>query len=94
MDDDADKGRAFGALLIVAVLVMVIVMFVDQRIKKDILTESRALREEVARVRRGEASPAPQADRSDVRAGNDGMVPVDDDPPAHRFSRILTCPSP
>jgi hypothetical protein len=82
MDDDTGKGRALGLLLILATLVMVIVLFVDQRIKKDILAESAKLREEIARVRGGTASPAGQADRSPASTGDDGVVPVADDPPA------------
>jgi hypothetical protein len=79
--EDVKTGRLFGLLLILAALTMVIVLFVDQRIKKDILTESAKLREEIARVRRGE-SPADQAGRSDGHAGDDGLVPVADGPGA------------
>ena len=83
--DDSDGqriGRLFGVVLIFATLIMVIVMFVDQRIKKDILAEAARLREEMARVRRGETSPADQAGRGDGRPGPDPVVPVVDDPPA------------
>jgi hypothetical protein len=66
-------------LLVLAVYLLLFVL--DRQMKNAIVAESKALREEVARVRRGE-SPADQAGRSTADAGDDGLVPVADGPGA------------
>jgi hypothetical protein len=82
MDDEKSGPAWLGAIIITSVLVMMIVMFVDQRIKKDILRESARLREVIERERRGTASPAAETHRGGDSAGDDGLVPVVDDPGA------------
>jgi hypothetical protein len=82
--DSEDLLRAvklWSKVMLLMLAVYLLLFALDRQMKNAIVAESKALREEVARVRRGE-SPADQAGRSDGHAGDDGLVPVADGPGA------------
>src|SRR5271166_5377406 len=80
MEDDTEiRALKFWArVMLLALAVDLILLAVDHKLKNDVIKESRALREEVARVRRGTAGPADQADRGPDDTRADGVVPVAD----------------
>jgi hypothetical protein len=80
--EDARASRLWGMVLLFILAADLIFLLIDRKMKNDIIAESKKLREEIARVRRGETSPADQADRG---GPVDRDHPVDDlpaDPPA------------
>src|ERR1700677_2022247 len=60
---DEDRAAFWAKVMLLALAVTMLLTVVDHKLKNDIVAEAKALREEMARVRRGEASPADQAGR-------------------------------
>jgi hypothetical protein len=83
MEPDTSEPRKLWAIMLLVVMaVNLALLLVDRKIKNDIVKEAKALREEVTRERRREASPAAETHRSSGSAEHDGLVPVVDDPAA------------
>src|SRR5277367_4346021 len=92
MESDTDEIRAlkfWARVMLLALVVDLILLAVDHKLKNDVIKESRALRELIGReqqMRRDvvadvlgrTASPADQADRGGADLGADGVVPVAD----------------
>jgi hypothetical protein len=86
MEPDNAKALTFWAkVMLITLAVDLILLAVDHKLKNDVIRESKALREEVSRVRYfrgGAAGPAAEDDPGVPGAGDDGVVPVVDDPGA------------
>ena len=80
--DNAKALTLWAKVMLIILAVDLILLAVDHKLKNDVIRESKALRAEVARVREGAARPAAEDDRSVPGAGDDGVVPVVDDPGA------------
>jgi hypothetical protein len=79
---DTDRLRFWTSILLACLAVDLVLLAVDHKLKNDVIKESRALREVIERERRGTASPAAETHRGGDSAGDDGLVPVVDDPGA------------
>src|ERR1700689_4375894 len=84
---DEDRMAFWAKVMLLALVVDCILLIVDNKMKNDVIKESRELRElinnhtVVVNVRGREAGPD-QSPRSGKGAGPDPVVPVVDDPPA------------